>query len=97
MSEKDELARLRGEMAALKDALIATIKAAQKGDRIDVTSPSAVGVRKPNVVESILRDIETKLTSGTPAQVPDIRLREPEERAAYTDMLVELKESLKGP
>ena len=84
-------------MAALKDVLVATIKAAKMGDRIDVTSRSAVGARKPDVVGVVLGDIETKLAGRTPAEVSDIPLREPEERAAYAEMLVELKKAIKGP
>ena len=42
MSDKDELARLRGEVAALKDILVATIRSARGSTRGGVSS-SPVG------------------------------------------------------
>ena len=81
MSE-NEIARLKGEVFALKHVLIATL--------------SAVGARTPDIVGIVIRHIKAELSSGPPAHVTDVLFLEPEERTAYTDMLEETEEALEG-
>ena len=91
MSENDELARLRGEVDALKDALVVVAQAARA---LDPTRDSP-GTKK--VIGVVLGDINSKLSVGrTSAHIPNVVPSQPEVRAAYTNMLVELKKSLGG-
>lgn len=90
MSDEDELARLRGEIAALCDILVATIRSARSVDPAhDLPgTPKAVGVA--------VKYIDSKLSGSTSVHVDDVPFSETKEGAAYTDKIEEIKKALRG-
>ena len=87
MSEKDELARLKGGMAALKDALTISLRAA----RPDPTGRSTI---PRDVIGIFIRNVDAKLKGRGAGHIPDALPGQAEFRAGYTNMLKEIKDSL---
>ena len=88
MIENDELARLRGGMTALKEVLAITIRASQPDPTGGTLPPKDVG-------GIIIRNIEPKLKSGLPGHIPNAIPGQAEFRRGYTEMLKEIRESIK--
>ena len=78
MSENDELARLRGEVDALKDALVVVAQAARALD----STQDLPGTKK--VVGVLLRYINSEISGRPSTHIPDVVSSQPEVRAAYT-------------
>ena len=91
MSDNDELARLRGEIAALKDVLVATIRRARG---LDPTSAQIPG--GPKIVRAIIKNIDAEFFGRASIHSDNTVLGESEEWAAYTKMLEEIKQALRG-
>ena len=87
MSESDELARLRGGMNALKHVLAATLRATQP-------DPTGRAVPPKNVVGIVSREIKSEIGRSASTHSLDTLSIESEERAGYTNMLEEIRESL---
>ena len=88
MSESDELVRLRGEIAALKDVLIIAIRGARGRD----VTRDELGTT--NLVGAVLRHIKTEFPASASDHADDVVFAIPEERIGYTDMLVKIKKAL---
>ena len=89
MSDKDELARLRGEIAALSDALVAAIRSARAMD------PTSDRPGTPNAVGATIRKLDSKLSGRAAVHVNDVIFGETEEGAAYADKIEEIKQALR--
>ena len=96
MSEKDELDSLRGEVAALQDIIISTIRAID-GRAVRYSSvvhhPPAVPLK---LVDSVIGELDVKLASRPTTHVPNTPPREAKERTAYADALIKIKKAFEG-
>ena len=82
------LIRLRGEMAALKDVLSATIRSARGHDPVTDRVPG-----RPKVVGAIIKQINSEFLGRASIHSHNGLPSEPEFRAGYSNMLKEIKES----
>ena len=89
MSEPDDLVRLRGEIAALKDVLILAIRGARG---LDPTRDAPE--TKKLLVGTVLRNIKTEPPASASHHADDVVFAIPEERVGYTEMLVKIKKAL---
>ena len=90
MSDKDELARLRGEIAALRDVLIATIRTARGSDPVRDGTPG-----RPKIVRTVIDQIDAEFFGRASVHAHDTVSGESEKGTAYTNMLEEIKKTLR--
>ena len=88
MSAPDELVRLRGEIAALKDVLILAIRGARG---LDPTRDDP-GTKK--LVGTVLRNLKTEIPASASDHADDVVFTKSEEGIGYADMLVKIKKAL---